>query len=63
VVSVLHEMNVALAADDVVVMAAGRVVHSGACKAQTSIDTIETVFNHSIQIRQSGVGLHSFLRF
>jgi iron complex transport system ATP-binding protein len=62
VVSVLHEMSVALAADEVVVMAAGRVVHSGACQAKTSIDAIETVFIHSIQIHRSGKDLQSHLR-
>ena len=50
VVSVLHEIGMALHADDVVVMQAGRVVHHGACADAATQRAIETVFDHRIAI-------------
>jgi iron complex transport system ATP-binding protein len=50
VLSVLHELSMALHADEVIVMEKGRVRHQGACSdAQTHAALIE-VFNHRIQI-------------
>ena len=50
VVSVLHEIGMALHADDVVVMQAGRVVHHGACADAATQRAIEAVFDHRIAI-------------
>ena len=51
VVSVLHEMGMALHADDVLVMRDGRVVHHGPCAEAATRDAIEAVFDHRIRIR------------
>ena len=50
VVSVLHEIGMALHADDVVVMQAGRVVHQGACTDEATHRAIEAVFDQRIRI-------------
>ena len=50
VVSVLHEIGMALHADDVVVMQAGRVVHHGACADEATHRAIESVFDQRIRI-------------
>ena len=52
VVSVLHEVSIALQADDMVIMAAGRVVHHGACGDAATHAALEQVFEHRIQVRQ-----------
>lgn len=52
VVSVLHEMSMALQADDLVVLAAGRVVHHGACADPATRAALEQVFDHRLQVRQ-----------
>ncbi|MCM2345988.1 MULTISPECIES: ABC transporter ATP-binding protein [Acidovorax] len=52
VVSVLHEVSLALQADDMVVMAAGRVLHHGACDAAATQAALEQVFDHRIHVRQ-----------
>lgn len=51
VVSVLHEVSLALQADDMVVMAQGRVLHQGACDAPATHAALENVFDHRIQVR------------
>ena len=51
VVSVLHEIGMALHADDLVVMQAGRVVHHGACNQPDTHRAVEAVFDHRIAIR------------
>jgi len=50
VVSVLHEIGMALHADDMVVMQAGTVVHHGACADEATQHAVEAVFDHRIQI-------------
>ncbi len=50
VVSVLHEIGMALHADDVVVMAAGSVVHHGPCDQAATRQAIEAVFSGRIRI-------------
>ena len=50
VISVLHEISFALQADEVVVMAAGRVTHQGACGDAGSHRAIQTVFDERIAI-------------
>ena len=52
VISVLHEISFALQADDVVVMADGRVTHQGVCADADSHRAIETVFDQRIAIHQ-----------
>ena len=52
VISVLHEVSFALQADEVVVMAGGRVTHQGACSDAISHHAIETVFDQRIAIHQ-----------
>ena len=51
VVSVLHEVSLALQADDMVVMAQGRVLHQGACDASATHAALESVFDHRIHVR------------
>jgi iron complex transport system ATP-binding protein len=51
VISVLHEVGMALLADDVVVMQAGRVVHHGASVSDQTHRVIETVFDNRISIQ------------
>ena len=51
VVSVLHEVGMALHADDMVVIQAGRIVHQGACSEPTTHRAIEAVFNNRIAIQ------------
>jgi iron complex transport system ATP-binding protein len=50
VVSVLHEIGMALHADDIIVMAQGRIVHHGACQDQATHRAIESVFDQRIRI-------------
>jgi iron complex transport system ATP-binding protein len=50
VVSVLHEVGMALHADEVIVMDQGRVVHHGACSDPQTHAAIESVFAHRIRI-------------
>ncbi|MGD9775048.1 ABC transporter ATP-binding protein [Diaphorobacter sp.] len=52
VVSVLHEVSIALQADDLVIMAQGRVAHQGACADPITHAALEQVFDHRIQVRQ-----------
>ena len=54
VVSVLHEIGVALHADDMVVMAQGRVAHQGACNDPRTHVALEEVFDHRIAIHPLG---------
>lgn len=50
VVSVLHEVGMALHADDLVVMAQGRVTHQGACSDAATHRALEAVFDHRIAV-------------
>ncbi len=50
VVSVLHEIGMALHADELVLMAQGRVAHQGACADPATHRALEAVFDHRIQI-------------
>ena len=52
VVSVLHELNVALQADVLVVMADGRVVQQGAPHDAATHDALQTVFDHRLKLVQ-----------
>jgi len=50
VVSVLHEIGMALHADEVIVMDQGQVVHHGDCSDAATHAAIEAVFAHRIRI-------------
>jgi iron complex transport system ATP-binding protein len=50
VVSVLHETTLALQADDMLVMANGRITHFGACAEPATHRAVEHVFEHRIRI-------------
>lgn len=52
VVSVLHELSLALQADELVIMAAGRVAHHGACADAATHRALEQVFDNRIHIQQ-----------
>ncbi len=50
VVSVLHEISMALHADEMVIMGAGRVTHQGACADAATHRALEAVFDHRLTI-------------
>jgi iron complex transport system ATP-binding protein len=50
VISVLHEVGMALHADDMVVMQTGRVVHQGTCSDAATHRAVEAVFDKRIAI-------------
>lgn len=50
VVSVLHEISIALHADELVVMRQGRIAHHGACDDAATQRALEQVFEHRIAI-------------
>lgn len=52
VVSVLHEVSLALQADDLLIMDAGRIVHHGLCSDATTHRALEAVFDHRLQVQQ-----------
>ncbi len=52
VISVLHEISFALQADEMVVMAAGRVTHQGRCGDALTHRALEQVFDHRIAVHQ-----------
>ena len=52
VVSVLHEISMALHADDMVIMAGGRVTYQGACCDSATHQALQTVFDHRVKVLQ-----------
>ena len=50
VVSVLHEISMALNADDMVIMAAGHVTYEGQCDQATTHRALEAVFDHRVAV-------------
>ena len=52
VVSVLHEISFALHADEMVMMAAGRITHQGACSDKATHRALEAVFDQRIAVHQ-----------
>lgn len=50
VVSVLHELNMALQADDLVVMEQGQLKHHGAAQAAESHEALLAVFDHRLKL-------------
>lgn len=53
-VSVLHEVSIALQADDLVIVDQGRISHMGACDDPRTRAAVEAVFEHRIHVRQVG---------
>ena len=54
VVSVLHEISFALHADQMVIMAEGRISHQGACADSATHRALEAVFQNRIAIHALG---------
>ena len=54
VVSVLHELSMALHADQMLILAHGRVMHQGACDDAATHRALEAVFDHRISIQAVG---------
>ena len=52
VVSVLHELNLALQADDLLLVADGRIVHHGACGDPLTHAAVRDVFDQRVQVHQ-----------
>ena len=52
VVSVLHELSMALASDQLVIMAEGRVLHDGPCGDPTTHAALEMVFDQRVHIHR-----------
>ncbi|MDA8446582.1 ABC transporter ATP-binding protein [Paracidovorax valerianellae] len=52
VVSVLHEVSLALQADDMAIMASGRIVHHGACADPATHAALQAVFDQRIHVQQ-----------
>ncbi|MGH8820407.1 MAG: ATP-binding cassette domain-containing protein, partial [Rhodoferax sp.] len=50
VVSVLHEISLALRADEMVIMAGGAIAHQGGCRDAATHRALEQVFDHRIAI-------------
>jgi len=50
-ITVLHEITMALHADEMIVMAEGRIVHQGACDDAGTHRGLEAVFGHRIVVR------------
>lgn len=50
VVSVLHEISMALQARELVILDKGRVVHQGACGDPATHGALETVFEHRLRV-------------
>ena len=51
VISVLHEISMALHADEMVIMSQGRVVHQGSCTEAITHRALEAVFDQCIAVR------------
>lgn len=54
VISVLHEISMALQADDLVILAQGRIQHQGACSELSTHRALEAVFDGRIAIHALG---------
>ncbi|MFM8609832.1 MAG: ABC transporter ATP-binding protein [Burkholderiaceae bacterium] len=52
VVSVLHEVGIALQADDLLVLRDGRVIHHGPCADAATHDALQTAFDHRLSIHR-----------
>lgn len=57
VVSVLHDLTIALQADELMIVAAGAVRYHGMCAARPTQQALEAVFDHRVRVVGSDVGL------
>ena len=57
VISVLHEVSLALQADSMVIVAQGRILHHGQCTDVLTHHALEAVFDHRIAVHTVG-GMH-----
>jgi iron complex transport system ATP-binding protein len=53
-VSVLHEIGMALQADDLLLLQGGRIAHHGACSDPATHRALESVFDHRLQVHAVG---------
>lgn len=53
-VSVLHELAMALQADDLLLLKDGRIAHHGACSDPATHRALEAVFDHRLQVHAVG---------
>jgi iron complex transport system ATP-binding protein len=51
VVSVLHEISIALQADEMIILSQGKVFHQGGCGETACHRALETVFDHRLEIK------------
>jgi iron complex transport system ATP-binding protein len=51
VVSVLHELQVALMADEMLILAKGRTLHHGACEAQATHEALAQAFDSRLKVK------------
>lgn len=54
VVTVLHELNMALQADEMVLVREGRIAHQGSCAEAATHLAVEAVFDHRIAVHAVG---------
>lgn len=54
VVSVLHEISMALHADDMLIMSSGAITHQGPCADAATHRALEAVFDHRVSIHAIG---------
>ena len=52
VVSVLHEISIALQADELLILDQGRIRHHGPCSAPATHAALEAVFEQRVVVRQ-----------
>jgi iron complex transport system ATP-binding protein len=52
VISVLHEVSMALLSDELVVMDQGKILHQGLVNDRVTHQAIESVFDNRIQVQQ-----------
>lgn len=52
VISVLHELGIALQSDDLLILQSGRVLHHGPTADLATHNALEAVFDHCIRVRQ-----------
>jgi iron complex transport system ATP-binding protein len=51
VISVLHELQVALMADEMLILAEGRALHHGACEAQATHEALAQAFDSRLKVK------------
>jgi iron complex transport system ATP-binding protein len=62
VISVLHEVNLALAADHLVIVKGGQLIHNGPCNQLDTHRALESAFEHRIKVLADGSGYLAHLK-